>query len=57
MGFAHCQEEESVWLSGGLLCAFAVHCVLDVVTEFLDVAGEPAHVCNLLHVNNYRLIS
>jgi hypothetical protein len=54
-GFAHCQEEESVRLTGSLLRAFAVHGVLNVVPEFLDVAGEPLHVCNLLHVNNYRL--
>lgn len=49
-------EEESVRLAGGLMRAFAVHGILHVVPEFLDVAGEPLHIGNLLHVQKHRVM-
>lgn len=45
-----------MWISGGLLRSFAVHRVLYVVPEFLNVARETLHIGNLLHVQQDRVI-
>ncbi len=37
-------------------CAFAVHCVLHVVAEFLDVACRTVHICNLFHVDDHVVL-
>ncbi|MGK3404306.1 hypothetical protein ACSLPB_29580, partial [Escherichia coli] len=36
--FAHGKKEKTMRLTSNPHCAFAVHCVLHVVAEFLDVA-------------------